>query len=620
MLPLTRVAFLVDNYRYGHRCFWGDLGGNHDVVDEVQDVLEAMAFKCNVQKNGRSADLRALPHRIGASLAHTHGGLALVYWSGHGMMYNGQLYLISPDQGEKEAPRRLAAAIALLALASFAFAACLDLARRQDGVLGAAVLLLIYGPLCWIFGKTAQALKVCDVGWKLSSWHPLSNACCFNGLERQLAAIHDSHSARFAVIILLLECCRDLKGLSWWQRCLLCLLVHEEPLMPAMSIKNSRPNFFQIYACEEGRTAEGDPASGGYLTSAVLKSLQQLSTKACTLDELLTNIDQNLRACCSLGRQKFCMYSTAYRLAKDILVWDEALGQSVVPAPTLLATVGKKRLMTMKPMEQRVFHQHRQGKVIRPQEMLLQTDDLKAMILLRDLAGGPSRKRRFLQSAKFVKAIKRERLRPRNLEMLMFELNAMQAKFLCDQSLALLGKAITTSFSIPTQSVERKLRRVDDLLRKVVSLMDLHLSDAYMRGKVEEVIAGSIAARTLQDLHTFGRTWSFCPSLRAQAVECAGHYRAALQAYAEAALAADSARLAVIWRIASLFAAMFARDLPDLASQLAHLEHAVANCSLYHPNYRNQWVIRPVLAVAKLGVRFLQPGVAFLQCLSRISR
>ena len=196
----------------------------------------------------------------------------------------------------------------------------------------------------------------------------------------------------------------------------------------------------------------------------------------------------------------------------------------------------------------------------------------------------------------------------------------MQAKFLCDQSLALLGKAITTSFSAPVQSVERKLRRVDHLLQKLVSLMDMHSSDPYLRGRVEEVIAGSVAVRILKDLHTFGLAWSSCASLRAQAVECAGHYRAALQAYAEAALAADSARLAVIWRIASLFAAMFAKDLPDLAKQLAHLEQAVANCSSYHPNYRHQRVIKPVLAVAKLGVRFLQPGLVFVRCMSRISR
>ena len=409
MLPSTRVTFLVDNYRYGNTRFWGDLRGNHYIVDEVQGVLEATGFKCKVQKNGRAADLRALPDKIGASLCHTHGGLALFYWSGHGMMYNGRLYLISPDQCEAEAPRRLAAAIAAF-LSSLA--ACVDLARRRDDLLAAAVVLLICGSLFWIFVRTARPLTVCNAGWKLWPWHLLSNACCLSSLERQLATIHNSHSAKFAVMILLLDCCRDFKGLSWWQRCLLYLLVHDEPLIPVMSIKNSRPNFFQIYACEEGRTAEGDPVSSGYLTSAIFKSLQQLSTKACTLDELLTDIDRNLRACCSLGRQKFCMHSTAYRLAKDILIWDEALGQSVVPAPPLLASMGKKRLVTLKPMEQHVFHRHRHGKVIRPQEMLLHTDDLKAMILLRDLAGGISQKRRLLQSAEFVSAVKRERLRP----------------------------------------------------------------------------------------------------------------------------------------------------------------------------------------------------------------
>ena len=184
--------------------------------------------------------------------------------------------------------------------------------------------------------------------------------------------------------LLVLDCCRDYGRLSCWHRFLLHLTC-DKPLVVKRSRRTSRPNFFKTFACEDGFQALGPPFGCGYLTQAFLQALKTLRPGG-SLDELLTTMDQHVRESCS-GLQKICVYSTSYRLSKQIIFWDEQA--DVVAVPTLL-TMRKDHLLSLKPSELRLFHRHRQTSdpKERKEIFLLPTlsDDLRAMLLLRSLA------------------------------------------------------------------------------------------------------------------------------------------------------------------------------------------------------------------------------------------
>ena len=195
----------------------------------------------------------------------------------------------------------------------------------------------------------------------------------------------------------------------------------------------------------------------------------------------------------------------------------------------------------------------------------------------------------------------------------------MQAKFLCDKSLAVLGQTITarsTSCEGLFASVERKMGRVEKLLARVATVLDQHSTDPYLIGRVEEVVAGSIAVQVFQQMLHFRSLWPSVRDFQHQASECSGHFRRALHAYAEASLTKDAVRVAVVWRLAAMFAALFARDITGLADQLEHFRAALANCNAYHPDYHKHWVIKRALAVANLGIRLLHPAMALLEIVS----
>lgn len=378
--PLTRVAFLVDNCHYARKgCnYWTNLGGNHDGADKACRWLEKRNFECSsLKKNATGEDLQCLAGRMAKRLRNTHRALALMVYGGHAMMYKGRLYLIPTDHADRLPGRqRWFLAGLLLVISSSVFAALgLPWLMHQAGLVMLATQVLGWGALALWFVRAT---------WHQVTWHPLSNAYCLDHLEAELAGIHVIHKASNATILLVLDCCRDYGRLSCWHRFLLHLTC-DKPLVVERSRRTSRPNFFKTFACEDGFQALGPPFDCGYLTQAFLQALKTLRPGG-SLDELLTTMDQNVRESCS-GLQKICVYSTSYRLSKQIIFWDEQA--DVVAVPTLL-TMRKDHLLSLKPSELRLFHRHRQTSdpKERKEIFLLPTlsDDLRAMLLLRSLA------------------------------------------------------------------------------------------------------------------------------------------------------------------------------------------------------------------------------------------
>lgn len=383
----------------------------------------------------------------------------------------------------------------------------------------------------------------------------------------------------------------------------------------------SRPNFFKTFACEDGRPAFQPTFGNRYLTEAFLQALSTLGPGS-LLDELLTTMDQNVRNSCG-GLQKICVYSTSYRLAKQIIFWDEQ-ADVVEVGPTLL-TMRKDHLLSLKPSEMQLFHRHRQTSdpKERKQIFLLPTlsDDLRAMLLLRSLADKKSTRgtRRFLSTADFATAIRRRGLKPGNVKLVLCVLNLMQAKFLCDKGLAVLGQAImgkSRTCNDCMASVDRKMERVDRLLTRAICVLDQHTTHPYLRGRVEEVIAESVAVRVFKQMLSYRSSWPSLADIQQQVNECSGHFQRSLHAYSEGSFFADSARLGVIWRLSAVFAALFSRDILRLLDHLEHFNHALAACKVYHPNYEKQWVIKRALAVANLGIQTVHPAITLIRKVS----
>lgn len=292
-------------------------------------------------------------------------------------MYKGRLYLIPTDHADRlPGLQRWFLAGLLLVISSSVFAALgLPWLMHQAGLVMLATQVLGWGALALWFVRAT---------WHQVTWHPLSNAYCLDHLEAELAGIHVTHAASNATILLVLDCCRDYGRLSCWHRFLLHLTC-DKPLVVKRSRQTSRPNFKKTFACEDGFQALGPPFGCGYRTQAFLQALKTLRPGG-SLDELLATMDQNVRESCR-GLQKICVYSTSYRLSKQIIFWDEQA--DVVAVPTLL-TMRKSHLLSLKPSELRLFHRYRQTSdpKERKEIVLLPTmsDDLRAMLLLRSLA------------------------------------------------------------------------------------------------------------------------------------------------------------------------------------------------------------------------------------------
>ena len=605
--PLRRVAFLVDNFRYGN-AYWADLNGDHNTVDELFDLLDARGFRCEKPRtNVHGEGLQLLSAQIANSLRNTCGALALVCFFGHAMMFNGHLYFIPSEHAETSGlpgpsmPRLFALSLAIF-MGIFQWRGVCGWGFET---LGCAVGVLVL----W---------KFLHVPLKKITRHPLSKALRFDQLEAQLANIHITHQARNATFVFLLDCCREYRRLSLWQRFLLGL--QREGAQAKRSYNNFRPHFFRVFACEEGRLALGFEYSCGYLTYAFRKTLLDIEKQVCTLDEVLRGIEKNIRTCCSRGLQQLCVYSTSYRLAKDITLFDISSDAPSQAGPTLLTSMKKNQLENLKPGEHRLFHLHRTSWDPHQRKRVFSrlgsaSDDLRALLLLRTLP-----RQRFLKTATFVEALKRHSLRPSMVQRIFCELQLMQAKFLCDKSIALLSQGITSRSPNHIklkrmESIDRKLYRIERLTARAVHVFDQHCTDAYLRGKMEEVIAGSIAVHVLKPLLHFPNSWPSLQPLSLQAAECAGHFQRALHAYAEGSLTSDTARLAVIWQIASLFSSIFACDFHAAAMQMEYLETALVACNEQHPNYKKHWVIQRILKVVRFGCRLFVPRTAMMGCI-----
>lgn len=619
--PLTRVAFFVDNYQYAKNGwgYWQDLAGRHDAWDKACKRLEKMSFKCAIpRKNVTGEDLRQLPEKMAAALRNTHGALGLAGYSGHGMVYRGRLYLIPTDNPEtlKTLPQAFTISSGFTLLTYLgAFLYCNFWFWEYSWLLSGARFLMMAGFLRFILSRFPSWLLL---AWQKLTWHPLLQAYCLDELEAKLANVHDTHGARYATFFLVLDCCRDCGRLSWWHQVLLRLQASEKPATVKQSYKSSRPNFFQIYACEDGRQAFGCPDSHSHLIESFLKALSGVK-HGCTLDDLLNHIDESIRASCSLGLQKFCTYSTSYRLAKQIIFWNGLTQAAPEARPTLMTSMRKSKLFSLKPSEQHLFQRYRHSRDVQERRQIISlpalSEDLRALLLVRSLAEKRSATgaKRFLSTAVCSRAIKRQGLKLHNVELVICEVNMMQAKFLCDKCLALLGQAILARSrhrEDSIRSVDRKMRRVDSLLARVWNVLDQHSADPYLQGRVEEVIAGSIAVHLFKGMLSGQSFWHSLNDFHRQAFECSGHFQRALHAYAEGALTKDAARLAAIWRLSAIFAALFARDKPCIVEQLEHFNLALAFCNTHHPNYQNQWVVKRVLAVANLGIQVVHPTVA----------
>lgn len=225
-----------------------------------------------------------------------------------------------------------------------------------------------------------------------------------------------------------------------------------------------------------------------------------------------------------------------------------------------------------------------------------------------------------MSTAASAKAICRKGLRPSNIKMVVCELNVMQAKFLCDKSLVMLGQAIMARagmYKTCMESVDRKMGRVDNLLTRVVCMIDQHATHPYMRGRVEEIIAGKIAVHVFQKLASQKNSWPSLQDLHQQTFDGSVHFRRALHAYAEGSLLEDTARLAVIWRLSAILCAAFARDLHGLLDHFEQFNEALAACKAYYPNYEKSWVIKKVFAVVNRALQILHPAVALIRRVSR---
>ena len=281
---MVRTAFLIGNKTYARKgkcvIWWKDIPTAFHDVDVARDILEDCGFECATpMKDATSAELRALPLRTAGSLRDTHSPLCLWLYSGHGVTYAGRLYLI-PSDFQMKLPAKPVWSFFASPVAMLAFWLYTTHGRELCQWYLFWTALATFCLLEWM--AVAQwALKVC---WQILTWHPLADSVCFDDLEAQLANIHETHRASRAAFVFVLDCCREHRHFGRWHRLLLCWQgVGSAAPQCRASSKSTRPNFFTVFACEQGRAAFYKQCSHGFLVSALIETLRDRERRCITL-------------------------------------------------------------------------------------------------------------------------------------------------------------------------------------------------------------------------------------------------------------------------------------------------------------------------------------------------
>ena len=512
---MVRTAFLIGNKSYAQKgqCvnWWEDIANAFHDVDVAHDILEECGFECEVPfKDATAADLRSLPRLTAQSLQNTHSSLSLWLYSGHGVTVAGRLYLIPADFA-KELPYM---PVSTLLSSVLSLLASLSLSPSHVELCPGHLSWIVLVVLC-LLGWIAVGRWSLRALWQVLTWHPLAEAVCFDDLEADLANIHETHRASRAVFVFLLDCCREHRQfgrwhqlLMWWQGLGCSVDQHKA------SSRSSRPNFFTVFACESGRCAfyYDKESSHGFLVAAFLETLRKRGSGRCSLDCVFQGICSHMhdvRTSCGFGRQKPCIYSTAYAMSKDILFVDPSTSNSS-PVPTLLVSMSKARMIQWAASDVDVLRKHRASFSLRRRQQLVcsaaLSEEARAIMILRDVAvEKTSRQRRFLRTVDYVTAIRSHGVRPRNVHCVMCMINIMQAKYLCDKATVLVTDAVFANQSRRNSnlaSAERKIGRIECLVEKVVCEVEACSVEPFFRGRVEEIIAGSLAVQLLKKLAT----------------------------------------------------------------------------------------------------------------------
>ena len=505
-------------------------------------------------------------------------------------------------------------------LAPFAFVLAFLLVCfcRQLGLNHEAGVLVV---LCCFLGWVAVGRCSCRSFVEGLIWHPLAKAVCFEELEAELTNVHATHHASCATFVFVLDCCRVsvYEHFTWWHRMLLWgkgVGVGSPTSLLDSSYKGTRPNFFQVFACESGRPAFTNLVlQHGFFAEALVKTLRGCRTHRCTLDYVFEGICLHMHGIYGRGKQRICVHSTAYASSKSILFLDPT-ETTCRPAPTLLASIPKSRLMQWSTAELDIFRKHRASQSLRRRKRLVNhpslSEDARAIMILQNVRSERTgRRHRFLKTAEFVSAIRGHSVRPCNIQGLLCMINLTQAKYLCDKATILV---VNAAFANPSerassfQSVERKLGRVERLVDKVLTVVDACEMEPYFRGKTEEVLAGSLAVRILKKMMMLLAQPQIRQGLHREMQECASHFCQALHAYAEGSLEWDASRLAVIWHISLMFSALVAGDIRELQLQINRFHSSLLAFEEHCVDYRQSWVIKTVLSFLRLSIRRLCPS------------
>ena len=204
----------------------------------------------------------------------------------------------------------------------------------------------------------------------MAVWHPLTKAVCFEELEAELTNVHSTHYASCATFVFVLDCCRlsAYEHFTWWHRLLLWwkgVGAGSPTSLFVPSYKSTRPNFFQVFACESGRAAFTSLLlQHGFFAEALVKTLRGCRSNRCTLDYVFEGICRHMHDAYGRGKQRVCINSTAYASSKCILFLDPSK-PTCQSAPTLLTSMAKSRLMQWSASELDIFRKHRASQSLR---------------------------------------------------------------------------------------------------------------------------------------------------------------------------------------------------------------------------------------------------------------
>ena len=253
---------------------------------------------------------------------------------------------------------------------------------------------------------------------------------------------------------------------------------------------------------------------------------------------------KDVRASCGFGRQRPCIYSTAYSLSKEILFVNPAVCRNS-PAPTLLASMSKPRLVqwvaddvdflrkSRASLHRLILFGHRRRHQLSRRPRL--SEDARAIIILNDVAHVVALgKRRSVQRLEYVTSTRRQG--SSNVQCVLCMIDIMQAKYLCDKTTVLITDAFFANDpnrQKNLQSAQRSFGRIDSLIEKIVSVLDSCSMEPFFRGRLEEIIAGRLAVQLLEQMTRLEEQPGIRELLHRGARECAFHFCNSLHAYAE---------------------------------------------------------------------------------------